>query len=81
MLLKENQGKCFGRVLLYTVKICYSYWFNNMLIGQQSGRKYRQGGQTRRIREKGKAQSAVATQMQRKHDENAALRKGTKLRG
>ena len=35
-------GKCCGIMLLYTVKIYHSYWFNKMLIVQQPGRKYRQ---------------------------------------
>ena len=56
------------------------YWFNKTLIGQKSGREYRQGNQTRRILGR-KPQSAVATQTQRKKDENVALRKGTKPHG
>lgn len=34
--------KCCGIILLYTVKICHSNWFNKTL----PGRKYRQGNQT-----------------------------------
>ena len=66
---------------MYAVKICHLYWFSKMLIGQYPGRKYRQGDQNRRILGRGKAESAVITQMQRKQDENASLIKGTKSRG
>ena len=44
-----------------------------MLIGQWPGRKYRQDSQNRRILKRGKAQSAVITQTQRKQDENVSL--------
>ena len=53
-------------------------WFTKMLIGQSPARKYKRGNQTKRILGLGKAQSVVATQTQRKQDENAALREGTK---
>ena len=43
-------------MLLYTVKICHSYWFNKMLIAQLLGRKYRWGNQTKRILGRGKAE-------------------------
>lgn len=62
-------------MLLNTVNICHSYCFNKTLIGPWLGRKHRQGNHTKKILEKGKAQNAVATQMQRKPDKNAALSK------
>ena len=39
----------------------------------QPGRKYRWDDENRSILGRGKSQSAVATQMQRKQDENASL--------
>ena len=45
---------------------------------EQPDRKYRQGNQNRRILGRGKAESAVVTQTQKKQDENASLIKGTK---
>ena len=71
---------CYGTMVLYPVKICPLYRYNKMLIGQP-GRKYRRDNQNRRILEKGKAQSAVITQTQRKQDENASLINGTKPHG
>lgn len=65
---------------LYPAKICHLYWLNKRLIGQNSGKKYRWGNQTRKILER-KPQAAVATQTQQKQDENVALRKGTKPHG
>ena len=68
-------------MVLYFVKICHLY-FNKILIGQQPGRKYRQDdqagsrcvwGDQNRILGRGKAESAVITQMQRKQDTNASL--------
>ena len=56
--------------------ICHLYWFNKILFGQYPVSNYRWGNQTTRILGRGTAQSAVATQMQMKQDENA---KGTKL--
>ena len=66
---------CCGIMLLYPVKICHLYWVNKMLIGQYPGRKYRGSAHTRRILGRGKAEMVV---IQRKQNENAALRKGTK---
>ena len=60
-------------MVLYSVKIYQLYWFNKLLIGQDLGKKYRQGDQNRRILGRGEGQSVVITQMQRKQDENASL--------
>lgn len=38
---------CCGTILLYMVKICHSNWFDKMLTGQQPGRMYRWGNQTK----------------------------------
>ena len=50
-----------------------------MLIGQQPGKKHRQGHKNKRILGRDKAQSAVVTQPQGMQDENASLIKGNKL--
>ena len=68
-------------MVFYPVKICHLYWFNKTVIGQLPGRKYRWGDQNSRILRRGKAQSAVVNQTQRKQDENASLIKGTKPHG
>ena len=47
------------KILLYTVKICHSNWFNKTLTGQYPGRKYRQGHQTK---DDGKEESGVRSQ-------------------
>ena len=46
-----------------------------MLIGQYPGKKYRQGNQIRRILGRGKYQSAVVTQTQKKQDKSASMKK------
>lgn len=43
----EQEGR--EETQVYTVKICYSGWFNKKLIDQQPNRNSRQGNQTRRM--------------------------------
>ena len=66
---------CCEIMLLYPVKICHLYWFNQMLIDQYPSRKNRWSVQTKRILGRGKAETII---FQRKQDENYALRKDTK---
>ena len=47
----------YAVMLLYAVMISLSYWFNKMLTGQYSGRKFKQGDQIRKILGRGKSRA------------------------
>ena len=58
-----NKHICCGRMLLYTGKICHSYWFNKKLIDQY----------TTRLGKFWEERQVLTSQTQRKQDENILI--------
>ena len=62
-------------MLLYTVKICRLYWFNKTLIGHSQAGNIGRVTRLGEFWEEEKQRDTVASQTQKKQDENALLRK------